>query len=173
MKHCTKTCPLQPAFSQLLLPPRINAARSLSLTILLRTCSERIIKRRDFEAEHGTHWATPMQRKLAAELVLTGMEPVDCDEQTSDEMTAHLSDYLTQHPAQDKPMTEDQVRWTCCCPNSCRRAALDLLLLEARSYKLKHTSVLRGNFAGGALHLHSSFRASAVLSVHADGHTSQ
>ncbi len=32
-----------------------GAARSLSLTILLRTCSQRIIKRRDFEAEHGTH----------------------------------------------------------------------------------------------------------------------
>ncbi len=81
MKYCTNTCPLQAAFSQLLLPPLMRgAARSLSLTILLRTCSERIIKRRDFEAEHGTHWATPMQRKLAAELVLTGMEPVDCDE---------------------------------------------------------------------------------------------
>ncbi len=143
MRHCTNTCPLQAVFSQLLQPPLMRgAARSLSLTILLRTCSERIIKRRDFEAEHGTHWATPMQRKLAAELVLTGMEPVDCDERTSDEMTAHLSDYLTQHPAQDKPMTEDQVRWTCCCLHSCRRAALDLLLLQARSYKLKHTSVL-------------------------------
>lgn len=119
-----------------------GAARSLSLTILLRTCSERIIKRRDFEAEHGTHWATPMQRKLAAELVLTGMEPVDCDERTSDEMTAHLSDYLTQHPAHDKPMTEDQVRWTCCCLDSCRHAPPNLLLLQARCYKLKHTSVL-------------------------------
>jgi len=44
---------------------------------------------------------------------------------------------------------------------------------DQRAVRQVNCRALRGNSAGGTLHLRSSFCASAVLSVHADGHTLQ